>query len=921
MRNILIILCLIILTTSTFAQSGQEGFNYQAVLRDNSDQPIKNQTIKVTFNILNAPNGSSLYSESQQTTTDALGLFNLVIGENNPAFSSLNWGGGDKYIDVVVSINGNVIPIGTTRLQSVPFAKYALSAPSGAPSGNAGGDLTGTYPDPTVKAIQNKVVSSTNPVNGQVLKWDGNTNQWKPDQDNGQVYTAGPGIQLNGSQINNTGDLDALDDLTKSSSAGGDITGIFSELKIDTNTIRTEEIKNGSILAEDMAPGVLSNNLWELNGDNINNTNTGIVKISNTVEINGTPPNIILNNSGYKTESGITFKFPNVQLEKDKKWEILSSSNPDTLLLGSSENLLFKHSEKRVIPDPFGGGQKLKLYENWPLILKANGAEINGQTGFNTEYPRGSVEISKIDKTANLILSADSSGYSNLQFVSALGEQKYGSDYGYEFRNRKLEYLGYGYKNRRGFELNYLGDPTDYIVNIFKVSQGIGGHSMNFNTKITMFKDSVNRYYPNKALMEIYKSKYLEYPNLMLSSDAENDCSLEFDGSYYDSKNNFNYEFVSKPSIYLGDGAFSNKFLFQKTFRTNPIYEYNESGPQENFIIYPHLISENGISTNEIKISNSSLPQDEVKTRMTHEKFIMKQTIWGQTDSVYFTMNHFNYGTNSRASFEFHNPIEIYGSFKKYVHYAYFAKDPNTYEPITGFTGDKIDISLYAFGRIVASEFNAFSDKRIKNVLGKSNLEKDLETLKHLNVTDYTHIDVAAKGKDSKKGFIAQEVEEVFPEAVSKGTDFIPNIYDIAASTEYNPLEKSLKITLSKSTDLKKGDLIKLIADKAYEKEIVSIEENTFTVSDWAHGNTKDIFVYGIQVNDFRTVDYDRIFTLNVSATQELIRQVEQLKDQNNNLQKENIILKTKYDSMESKIVQIMDHLNLSDDKIMAKDK
>jgi hypothetical protein len=35
------------------------------------------------------------------------------------------------------------------------------------------------------------------------------------------------------------------------------------------------------------------------------------------------------------------------------------------------------------------------------------------------------------------------------------------------------------------------------------------------------------------------------------------------------------------------------------------------------------------------------------------------------------------------------------------------------------------------------------------------------------------------------------------------------------------------------------------------------------------------IFVYGREVNDFRTVDYEAISMLNVSATQELHRRVE----------------------------------------------
>jgi hypothetical protein len=194
---------------------------------------------------------------------------------------------------------------------------------------------------------------------------------------------------------------------------------------------------------------------------------------------------------------------------------------------------------------------------------------------------------------------------------------------------------------------------------------------------------------------------------------------------------------------------------------------------------------------------------------------------------------------------------------------------------------------------IAAPYFFAMSDRRIKKDFHLSSGSRDLATLMQLEVTDYRHIDTIAKGSGEVKGFIAQQVEKVFPQAVSVDVDAIPDIFSKPAALQVNGTEATLRMPVAHQ--LEAGNRVRIIQDGGgqMEYDVVRTEGNAFTVKDWNTAVTEadKVFVYGREVNDFRTVDYDKIHNLNVSATQELARQVEQLRA-------ENAELRSKYDSM-----------------------
>jgi hypothetical protein len=181
------------------------------------------------------------------------------------------------------------------------------------------------------------------------------------------------------------------------------------------------------------------------------------------------------------------------------------------------------------------------------------------------------------------------------------------------------------------------------------------------------------------------------------------------------------------------------------------------------------------------------------------------------------------------------------------------------------------------------------SDARLKNIIGLSDSAKDLETLEKIEVTDYTMKDVVRFGNKPFKKVIAQQVEKVYPTAVTsggiKGFIFTPDIYTV--SELVNIKEPGVyTIRLAKAHDLKDGDTVRLITSKNPELNVVAhvVNDKAFTVETKEPLGDK-VFVYGKQCTDLKAIDYEAISMLNVSATQELAKKVEILEQENSDLQ------------------------------------
>jgi hypothetical protein len=237
-------------------------------------------------------------------------------------------------------------------------------------------------------------------------------------------------------------------------------------------------------------------------------------------------------------------------------------------------------------------------------------------------------------------------------------------------------------------------------------------------------------------------------------------------------------------------------------------------------------------------------------------------------------------------------PLSWTGSNRSYfipisTNLTFDSSTSGTDNPVTAI----FDLKVYGLAFVADGGTYTASDTRLKHIIGRSNSAKDLETLKQIEVTDYTMKDTVRFGNGPLKRAIAQQVECVYPTAVKpiglKGVTFTPDIYAVSESIK---LEKPgvYTISLAKAHSLKDGDTLRVITEKNDELSVVAhvVNDKAFTVETKEPLGDK-VFVYGKECLDLKGIDYDAISMLNVSTTQELAKQVEALEKENSELQHE----------------------------------
>jgi hypothetical protein len=187
--------------------------------------------------------------------------------------------------------------------------------------------------------------------------------------------------------------------------------------------------------------------------------------------------------------------------------------------------------------------------------------------------------------------------------------------------------------------------------------------------------------------------------------------------------------------------------------------------------------------------------------------------------------------------------------------------------------------SIWATGAIHSATYIGASDRRIKKDIRSLRDSESLSKIRQLDTKAYKYLDQINRGHREVIGFIAQDVNTTIPEAVTTHKNFIPN--------EMRPIQVTWKTVNAKK---KRMVLKEVLEPNKYKFKMFLVNDSKITSSETYDLITKDgktfhneygeftteenlhteVLLYGKEVDDFMSIDKQKIFAVAYSALQQV---------------------------------------------------
>ncbi len=763
MKKITFFIALLALCASYVQAQAPQGFNYQCIVRDAANNPVANQSVTLLFSLRdNDPSGPVVYAESHTINTNDFGLVNLVVGKgiaSSGVFSAVDWASGSKYLKVFVMNGATTTELGTSQLMSVPYALYAGSGAQGpaGPQGPAGQQgLTGPQGPAGQQGPQGQQ-GAQGPI--------GPTGPQGPQAN----YNAGTGVSIVSNTITNTGDTNPADDVTTSTAAGGDISGTFSNLSVDK--IKGRAVSGNAPADQQILKWNAATNQWLPSNDNTGGGGSNYTA-GNGISLAG---NVITNTGDTNAGDDLTNTTP--------------ASGDVT---GTFNNLQIAANAVNALEIANGAVTAAKLAQNGATngqIMQWNGTAWAPTTpntgGLSLPY----LQAMNVSQPIDLFRVESNNAASCITGVNGSGIGVYGktnSNYGgyFEAQTGKGGYftsasgpalvtnkgfVGIGTENPTSMlHINSTSSATDFELNYVNSGpiMAIGSMSGSFAspTTIPIGRKMGNLHFRGYSGSLMSTGAAIEATSTEAWSTTNRGTSLSFNTVANGSATQFPRMVIDK-SGNIGIGGVQEV--------ENAKVQIDHFGPPPTLFNFARMLR--------LKNTNTALG-GQVGIEFAHQgvvnNWLQLATMQGTAENSTMTFMHTN-TTSGTVKL----PLVIHGNgnvgintgeisnYKLRVDHDIYGLDLR--QTSTGnhweiFTGASNNLGLY-YNDTPRGSFNATtgvytaSDRRLKSDI--RGFRRALEGVKKLKPAEYLHVDNAKTGERTI-GFIAQELNEVFPEVV-----------------------------------------------------------------------------------------------------------------------------------------------------------
>lgn len=315
------------------------------------------------------------------------------------------------------------------------------------------GPTTGSAAAPTFRAMVSDdipaagvtmaKIAQAGATSGQVIKWNGTA--WAPAADNGDSYTAGTGISIAAGVITNTGDTNASDDLTTSTSFSGDVSGIYNNLQIGTGVVGATELASTAV-----TPGSYTSANITVDADgritsaaNGSGASNAFVQDGNSFAAAATLGTNDANHLQFETNGSFRGK-----IQSTGNWQIggTSGNTPGDLLTVRSGNVRLNNNQSYAIENSSGTSVSVLTMNT------SNNTVLNANSGNSVLFNIGGTNYAELDNDDNERLEVQ--GLARVDGLvidawSGSANNTFGQIQAHDAASGFPDYLSYGAGDRR----------------------------------------------------------------------------------------------------------------------------------------------------------------------------------------------------------------------------------------------------------------------------------------------------------------------------------------------------------------------------------------------------------------------------------------------------------------------------------------